>query len=268
MINNMKPTASILLPLLSAVFAAAAAPAQTTPSKPATHTVTTSVAAPRPASRAATTSTVKLPPGIPPVRGPVHVAYTLRYQDIKIGTGAVATPRKLYKVHYTGWLAADGRKFDSSYDHPGQPIIDKDGKMERDADGKVKIGDPQPISFPQGMGRVIPGFDTGFIGMRIGGKRRIFIPWQLAYGEAGRPGPDPAHPGIPPQADLIFDVELVDVLDMPTMPNHPSMGGMHTMPPGGAPRPQPTQTQPATPQAAPSAQPQSAQPQPAQQQPK
>jgi peptidylprolyl isomerase len=212
-----------------------------TAARPASHVAT----AARPASRPAATG-VKLPAGVPPVKVPVITAFSLRYQDIKIGTGADAEPKKMYKVHYTGWLAADGHKFDSSFDHPGQPILDKDGNMVRDADGKVKMSDPQPISFPQGLGRVIPGFDQGFTGMKIGGERRLFIPWQLAYGALGRPGPDAAHPGIPAKADLIFDVELVDVSDIAMPANHPGMGGMRAMPGGTAQQPT-VPAQPATP---------------------
>jgi peptidylprolyl isomerase len=181
---------------------------------------------------------------VPPVRGIVKTAFSLRYEDYKIGTGAEAEPNKMYKVHYTGWLGSDGHKFDSSYDHPGAPVLDKDGKPVMGDDGKPKHGDPQPMAFPQGMGRLIPGFDQGFAGMKVGGKRRIFIPWQLAYGAKGRPGPDAANPGIPPKADLIFDVELVDVTDLPTPPARPGMGGMPgrpmppgTMPPGTVQRP-------------------------------
>src|ERR1019366_3243615 len=181
---------------------------------------------------------VKLPPGVPPGRGIVKSAFTLRYQDIKIGTGAIAEPNKMYKVLYTGWLAADGHEFDSSNDHR-VPVKDKDGKPVVGGDGKPKLGDAQPISVPQGFGRVIPGFDQGFYGMRTGGKRRLFIPWQLAYGARGRPGPDAAHPGIPPKADLIFDVELVDQSDLQMPPNHPGMppgagqpGRMMNMPSG------------------------------------
>ena len=150
----------------------------------------------------------------------------------------MAEPNKLYKVQYTGWLAADGHKFDSSYDHPA-PVLDKDGKPVMGDDGKPKMGDPQPFTFPQGFGRVIPGWDQGFDGMKIGGKRRLFIPWQLAYGAHGHPTGDPKNPGIPPKADLIFDVELVDVTDMPPPTNHPGMGGMpgRPMPGGNAPRP-------------------------------
>ena len=106
------------------------------------------------------------------------------------GTGELAAA-KWYTVHYTGWLT-DGTKFDSSYDHPGA----------------------EPITFPQG-GRVILGWNTGFQGMHVGGKRRLFIPYQLAYGETGRP------PVIPPKADLIFDVELVSVSDAPPAPPQP-----------------------------------------------
>jgi peptidylprolyl isomerase len=223
-----------------AIFFIAAASAATfaqTAAKPATHSTAPARIAARPAAHpaAAASPGVKLPPGVPPARGPVVTAFSLRYQDIKLGTGADAEPRKIYKVHYTGWLAADGRKFDSSFDHPGQPITDKDGNMERDEKGGVKLSPPQPISFPQGMGRVIPGFDQGFTGMKVGGKRRLFIPWQLAYGALGRPGPDAANPGIPPKADLIFDIELVDQSDLTMPTNHPMIN------PAGQPQ------QPATP---------------------
>ncbi len=185
-----------------------------TPAKPA---------APRASAKpAATASGIKLPPGVPPSRAVVRTAFSLRYQDIRIGTGADAEPNKIYKVNYTGWLAADGHKFDSSYDHKS-PVMGKDGKPELDADGKPKMNEGEPISFPQGFGRVIPGFDQGFTGMKIGGKRRLFIPWQLAYGAHGRPGPNAANPGIPPNADLIFDIELVDVSEMPTPQARPGM---------------------------------------------
>jgi peptidylprolyl isomerase len=194
----------------------------------------------------------QLPPGVPPVRGIVKTAFSLRYQDIKVGVGKDAEPNKIYKVHYTGWLAADGHKFDSSYDRR-TPVIGADGKPELDESGKLKMGDPQPISVPQGFGRVIPGFDQGFTGMKVGGKRRLFIPWQLAYGARGRPGPDAAHPGIPPKADLIFDIELMDVTDLQLPANHPGMPGMGGMP-GGHPMPRtPAATPPQGTTAAPGA---------------
>jgi peptidylprolyl isomerase len=203
---------------------AAAATAQT-PAKPATP-------ASKPAATASKTATapgaVKLPPGVPPVKGVVKTAFSLRYQEIRLGTGLAAEPNKLYKVHYTGWRAADGVKFDSSYDHPGQPLKDKDGKPVLGADGKPKLGEPQPYQFAQGMGGMrgpFPGFDQGFDGMKIGGKRRLFIPWQLAYGMHAIPD-RPDHPGIPAKSDLIFDVELMDVTDVPMPPNHPPMGAM------------------------------------------
>lgn len=224
----MKLTYLIVLAGVGAVAAGAQ-----TPAKPAGA----AASKPKPAASARTAnSTTKLPPGIPVVPGVPKVAFSLRYLEIKVGTGPEAEPNKLYKVHYTGWLAADGRKFDSSFDHR-PPVIGTDGKPELDADGKPKLGDPQPIQFPQGFGRVIPGWDQGFNGMHIGGKRRLFIPWQLAYGAAGRVGPDPAHPVIPPKADLIFDIELLDVTDMPQMPGRPGMapGGMRMPPRPGAP---------------------------------
>jgi len=189
------------------------------------------------AHTAAASTATKLPPGVPVVHAVTKTAFALRYQDIKIGTGEPAQANWIYRVHYTGWLAADGHKFDSSYDHPRQPVMGKDGKPVLGEDGKPKLGDAEPIAFPQGFGRVIPGFDQGFEGMRVGGKRRLFIPWQLAYGAKGRPGPDAAHPGIPPKADLIFDVELVEQKEMQMPIGHPGMmgGGMPGHP--GAPMP-------------------------------
>ena len=128
----------------------------------------------------------KLPPAVPAVKGKVVKQYTMRYIDTKIGTGALAESGKMFSVHYTGWLR-DGTKFDSSLDHK------------------------EPIAFEQGKRRVIPGWDAGFEGMRAGGKRRLFIPYQLAYGEKGRNK-------IPAKAELIFDVELVKVYQAPPAP--------------------------------------------------
>lgn len=129
-----------------------------------------------------------LPDSIPPLSGPTETAFSLRYIDIAPGTGAVAAPRKCYYVNYTGWLA-NGMKFGSSRD-------------------TAQNGKPRPpLSFPQGARRVIAGWEAGFEGMHVGGQRRLIIPYQLAYGELGRP------PGIPPKAILIFDVELMGVAD-------------------------------------------------------
>jgi peptidylprolyl isomerase len=128
-----------------------------------------------------------LPAPIPQISGDERVAFALRETDVAPGTGALAAARKCFYVHYTGWLT-NGTKFDSSRD-------------------TMPNGRPrQPISFPQGFRRVIAGWDLGFEGMQVGGKRRLFIPYQLAYGEAGRSP-------IPPKAELIFDVELMAVAD-------------------------------------------------------
>ena len=209
-----------LLLALAATVAAAQTP--TTPA-PKTATTAAKPAVKKPATAAV--SPVKLPPGVKPVKGILKTAFTLKYQDFVIGTGPLAEPGKVYKVHYTGWLASDGTKFDSSYDHRA-PVLDKDNKPVNDADGKPKLGDPQPITFPQGRGRLIPGWDQGFEGMKVGGKRRLFIPYQLAYGAVGRP------PKIPAKSDLIFDVELIEVTDMPAQP---MPGRMMPSRPGSAP---------------------------------
>jgi peptidylprolyl isomerase len=238
----MKYTVLVLL------MASAVANAQTHP-KPVSTAAKPVATAARPAATAS-----KLPAGIPPAAGIPKVAFSLRYLDIKVGTGAEAEPNKIYKVQYTGWFGANGRaddghKFDSSYDHR-DPVLDKDGKPVMGDDGKPKLGEQVPFSFPQGFGRLIPGWDQGFSGMRIGGKRRLFIPWQLAYGAHGRPGPDAEHPGIPAKSDLIFDVELLDVTELQMPANHAGAGGAAQMPAGqsavAVPSPA-TQTTPAPP---------------------
>ncbi len=104
----------------------------------------------------------------------------LKIIDIKIGSGDEAQQGKTVSVHYTGWLA-DGTKFDSSLDRA------------------------QPLSFVLGAGQMIPGFDEGVAGMKVGGERRLIIPPNLAYGAQGRP------PRIPANAELTFDVQLVTV---------------------------------------------------------
>jgi peptidylprolyl isomerase len=125
---------------------------------------------------------------IPPVQDKTQQAFALRYIEVAPGFGALAAAKKCLYANYTGWLT-NGTKFDSSRDP--------------DESGKPRT----PISFPQGSRRVIAGWDLGFEGMRVGGKRRLFIPYQLAYGEAGR------LPQIPPKSELIFDVELMAVAD-------------------------------------------------------
>lgn len=124
-----------------------------------------------------------LPDNIPKVEGKLVTQYTMRYIEVQAGTGKLAEPGMVYTVHYTGWLY-DGTEFDSSRQRG------------------------QPITFEQGKRKVIPGWDAGFEGMRVGGKRRFLIPYQLAYGEKGRGK-------IPPKADLIFDVELMEVEPAP-----------------------------------------------------
>ena len=108
----------------------------------------------------------------------------LVYEDLKVGSGAEAVAGKAVTVHYTGWLQEDGKKgkkFDSSVDR-GKPFV-----------------------FSLGKGRVIKGWDEGVAGMKIGGKRVLTIPASLGYGSRGAGGV------IPPNATLIFEVELLGI---------------------------------------------------------
>lgn len=105
----------------------------------------------------------------------------LKYYDAKIGTGPNPKIGQTVSVQYSGTLL-DGTKFDSSYDHGGTPI-----------------------DFPIGVGRVIAGWDEGVPTMKVGGKRRLVVPGALAYGA------NPPTPTIPPNATLVFDIELVAV---------------------------------------------------------
>jgi FKBP-type peptidyl-prolyl cis-trans isomerase len=111
---------------------------------------------------------------------PTTTASGLQYWDIVVGTGATAVPGNTVKVHYSGFLTT-GAKFDSSRDRG------------------------EPFSFALGTGQVIKGWDEGVAGMKVGGQRQLRIPPQLGYGAAGAGGV------IPPNATLIFDVELLDV---------------------------------------------------------
>jgi peptidylprolyl isomerase len=104
----------------------------------------------------------------------------LRYVDEVVGDGASPERGKKVKVHYTGTLT-NGKKFDSSVDRR------------------------EPFEFTIGIGQVIKGWDEGVMSMKVGGKRQLRIPPDLGYGARGAP------PAIPPNADLIFDVELLGV---------------------------------------------------------
>lgn len=133
-------------------------------------------------ARAETSPTPSAGPDTPPpVKGTVQTTSDgLQYIDVNVGTGTTVQKGDTVGVQYTGWLQSSGKKFDSSYDHSGQPF-----------------------SFPVGQGQVIKGFDEGIVGMKVGGTRRLIIPSSLGYGAQGQP------PTIPANATLIFDITVV-----------------------------------------------------------
>jgi FKBP-type peptidyl-prolyl cis-trans isomerase len=133
-------------------------------------------------------TTAKKPPARPNTNAPTKVTGPgvktddgLMYWDIRVGTGAAAKEGNRVRVHYTGWLTT-GKKFDSSVDRN------------------------EPFDFTIGNGEVIKGWEEGVAGMRVGGRRQLRIPPELGYGANGTPDGT-----IPPNATLIFDVQLLQV---------------------------------------------------------
>jgi peptidylprolyl isomerase len=151
---------------------------------------------------------------------PEAATFSLSYVDTKAGAGELAAPHKWYSIRYHGYLV-DGTEFDSSDKHS-----------------------PNPFAFSIDQHQVVPGWLTGFAGMRIGGRRRLFIPPQLAYGNKG-------SGAVPPNSWLIFDVDFVAQSDADPTPKPAAPANSAVPNPGGAP---PTvQMSPAPPATAPGA---------------
>jgi peptidylprolyl isomerase len=155
--------------------------------KPGTSAANTAPAATKPATTPTAAGPTATPeplsdgnaPGIPPLTGDIVTDGDLRYIDEKVGDGPSPTKGQHVTVNYTGWLT-NGTKFDSSLDRN------------------------QPFQFVLG-GQVIAGWNQGVATMKVGGKRRLIIPASLGYGARG------SAPRIPPNATLIFDVELLSI---------------------------------------------------------
>ena len=165
----------------------------TSPPEPeaiASDTITAAPAAPR--GSASTAPTLHpMPNPLPAASAPVAPAGELKVEDLVVGKGPVVKNGDTISVHYVGSLL-DGTKFDASRDHGNQPFT---------------------LTIP---GRVIDGWNKGIPGMRVGGKRKLTIPPQMGYGPRGSP------PRIPPNATLVFEIELVEIKSPgPTAPNAP-----------------------------------------------
>lgn len=159
--------------IFASLFLLALAQAQTSTTAPPT------APAPKPAA-----ATKKNEPGKNP-----NDPRQLKFEDIVIGKGKPAAKGKTVKVHYTGWL------YDSTA--PGGKGKEIDSSLKRN----------EPWSFLLGAGKVIKGWDEGFKDMKVGGKRRLIIPSEMAYGKRG------ARTEVPPNAPLIFELELIDVIE-------------------------------------------------------
>lgn len=135
----------------------------------------------------------------------------LKYIDLKVGTGDVAKSGMNLTVQYTGWLSTGGAPFDSS-----------------------RQAGRGPYTLQIGVGQVVPGWDEGIPGMKVGGKRKLIIPGALGYGTAGQTDPNTGAVIIPPNATLVFEVELLSVAPGPSPSPSPS--------PSASPSPSPSPT--------------------------
>jgi peptidylprolyl isomerase len=164
-------------------LASSAAVAQDKPAAPLAKPAATTVPAKPAAATAVAPKAIPLAAPKPLVKeNPMQTtASGLQYIDTVVGTGDAPVTGKRVTVHYTGWLQSNKQKFDSSVDR-----------------GK-------PFSFAIGIGQVIKGWDEGVLSMKVGGKRQLIIPANLGYGARGAGGV------IPPNATLVFDVELLSV---------------------------------------------------------
>jgi peptidylprolyl isomerase len=174
--GKITPMKLIICGMLAALLLAGCSPSNTS----TTSTAATAPSAITQPQTDLTKGTAMTYPGDSTQVQPVTTSSGLQYIDMEVGTGASPKKGDNVSVHYTGYLL-NGKKFDSSVDRG------------------------QPFTFPIGMGRVIRGWDEGVSTMKIGGKRKLIIPPELGYGEDGAGGV------IPPNAQLIFDVQLLGI---------------------------------------------------------
>jgi FKBP-type peptidyl-prolyl cis-trans isomerase len=170
------PRAAVFVLLCAACEKRVPEPESTAPVTPPA----TAAAASTPAATAAPVASVAPATSAQPATSAAAVTKLLK-EDLKVGKGTAAKTGDTVKVHYTGTLL-DGSKFDSS----------------RDRD--------EPFQFKLGTGMVIKGWDEGIVGMKPGGRRKLTIPADMAYGKNGHP------PVIPPDSPLVFDVELIEIV--------------------------------------------------------
>jgi FKBP-type peptidyl-prolyl cis-trans isomerase len=184
-VKNQQATATANVQATASAAAEATATVAVNATATANVQATATALAPAMKTALAGSPTPSSGPASPPkVSGtPVKLEGGLEYIDVRVGTGPAAKEGSTLMVEYTGWLADDGKKFDSSWDHGGTPFE----------------------LTPLGQANVISGWNKGLVGIKAGGTRRLIIPPEMAYGAQGSP------PVIPPNAKLIFDVTVLTV---------------------------------------------------------
>ncbi len=187
----MRRPVSVILVAAALPFVTAACSKLTAPPSPEPIASDMTTTAASVSAKPAATQTAPAPA---PTQTAPEPEAKLGIEDTVVGKGDGVKDGDTITVHYVGTFP-DGKKFDASKDHPAMPAMG----------GRPATPAGAPFTFTVGQQNVIKGWDQGVIGMKVGGKRKLTVPYQLAYGERGR------EPAIPPKATLLFEIELLKI---------------------------------------------------------